>query len=128
MKKVLAALSIAIVVLSATALTASAQNYTSGRDGKTYRRGTYTEPSYMEKQRAKLNNVNPQPDLSPEETGAGTAVWKKGPVMISPFAPARYGMGSKYLAAAPFPRDAAQDNANEARYTFGGIKLFGYDF
>ncbi|MEZ0299074.1 MAG: hypothetical protein ACAI35_21690, partial [Candidatus Methylacidiphilales bacterium] len=68
------------------------------------------------------------PDLRPVPSGAGTVIYRKGFQMINPLAPARYGMGSKYLAAAPFPRDAAQDSANEAKYTFGGIKLFGIDF
>jgi hypothetical protein len=53
---------------------------------------------------------------------------KYGPVLISPTAPASYGIGEKYLSA-PDPRaDTLHESAQAAHRDSGGIKLFSLEF
>ncbi len=71
---------------------------------------------------------NLHPSLKPKLGGAGVATAKYGPVMLSPLAPASYGIGENYLSA-PDPRaDTAHECGRAAHRDSGGIKLFSLDF
>jgi hypothetical protein len=68
------------------------------------------------------------PNLKPQPGGVATDVVKYGPVMLSPTAPASYGIGAKYLSA-PDPReDVSHESGPAAHRDSGGLKLFSLEF
>jgi len=75
-------------------------------------------------------NLPPKPNvvLKPKLGGAVTDTVKYGAVMVSPFAPAEYGMGEKYLSAPDARRDLERESGPAAHHDAGGIKLFSLEF
>jgi hypothetical protein len=74
------------------------------------------------------NFPNPHPDLRPKTGGIFVDGGKYGPVMISPAAPASYGMGEKYLAAPSTRWDLQHESGPAAHRDTGGMKLFTFEF
>ena len=75
------------------------------------------------------NPPNPHPDLKPRLGGVFVDGAKYGAIMISPTAPASYGIGEKYLAAPlPDPADPQHEAGPAAHRDTGGIKLFTFEF
>lgn len=71
---------------------------------------------------------NMHPNLRPQPGGVVTDMVKYGFVMLSPVAPASYGMGEHYLSA-PDPRaDLAHESGPAAHREAGGFKLFSIEF
>ena len=68
------------------------------------------------------------PDLKPQTGGVATALVKYGPVMISPAAPASYGMGERYLTAPSSQYDLPHESGQAAHRDSGGIKVFSIEF
>jgi len=75
------------------------------------------------------NPPNPHPDLKPKLGGVFVDGAIYGAIMISPTAPASYGIGEKYLAA-PLPdaEDPQHETGPAAHRDTGGIKLFTFEF
>ncbi len=78
------------------------------------------------------DTINRGPDMHPNlkarPGGVATAIYKHGAVMISPVAPASYGMGEAYLSA-PDPRyDVERVSGPAAHRDSGGLKLFSLEF
>jgi hypothetical protein len=71
---------------------------------------------------------NPNVVLKPKLGGAITDTVKYGPQMVSPFAPAEYGMGEKYLSAPDTRYDLDRESGPAAHRDTGGIKLFSLEF
>jgi len=72
---------------------------------------------------------NPNVVLQPKITSVFVDGVKYGTVMISPTAPASYGMGEKYLAApAQFGVDLQHESGPAAHRDTGGIKFFSLEF
>jgi hypothetical protein len=71
---------------------------------------------------------NPNVVLKPKLGGVFVDGGKYGPVMISPAAPASYGMGEKYLAAPSTRWDLQHESGPSAHHDAGGIKLFTFEF
>jgi hypothetical protein len=71
---------------------------------------------------------NPNVVLKPKLGGVFVDGGKYGPVMISPTAPAEYGMGEKYLAAPSARWDLQHESGPAAHRDAGGIKLFTFEF
>jgi hypothetical protein len=71
---------------------------------------------------------NPHPDLRPKTGGIFVDGVKYGTVMISPFAPASYGMGEKYLAAPSQTYDLQHESGLAAHRDANGLKLFSIEF
>jgi hypothetical protein len=68
------------------------------------------------------------PVLKPKLGGVFVDGAKYGTILISPTAPASYGMGEKYLSA-PDPRyDLERETGRAAHHEAGGIKLFSLEF
>jgi hypothetical protein len=138
--KTLTTLAAFLVLLSGTALaqtesTGSANNsvssITPNTKGATAHDVTgfsnpYTGP---EKTQDTINRPpNMHPNLKPQPGGVATAIYKHGAVMVSPFAPASYGMGEAYLSA-PDPRyDVSHQPGPSAHRDSGGFKLFSIEF
>jgi hypothetical protein len=74
------------------------------------------------------NPPNPHPDLRPRAGGVFVDGVKYGTVMISPTAPAEYGMGEKYLSAPSASYDTQHESGPAAHRTSGGLKLFSFEF
>jgi hypothetical protein len=71
---------------------------------------------------------NMHPNLKAQPGGVATAIYKHGAVMVSPVAPASYGMGEAYLSA-PDPRfDVERESGPAAHRDSGGFKLFSIEF
>jgi len=71
---------------------------------------------------------NPHVVLKPQLGGVFVDGAKYGTMLISPTAPASYGMGEKYLSA-PDPRyDLERESGRAAHHDAGGIKLFSLEF
>jgi hypothetical protein len=86
----------------------------------------YTGPGVTKESLNRPPNMHP--NLKPRLGGAGVATANYGPAMVSPFAPASYGMGENYLSA-PDPRaDTMHECGPAAHRDSGGIKLFSLDF
>ncbi len=86
----------------------------------------YQSPAYNSKTPA--TPPNPNPVLKPKAGGVFVDGVKNGWVMISPAAPASYGMGEKYLAAPSSRADLAHESAYAAHRDTGGIKLLTWEF
>jgi hypothetical protein len=71
---------------------------------------------------------NMHPDLKPQPGGIVTDTAKYGPVMLSPTAPASYGMGEKYLTAPSSQYDLPHQSGFAAHRDSGGFKLFSIEF
>ena len=71
---------------------------------------------------------NTHPDLRPKLGGVFVDGGKYGPVMISPWAPASYGMGEKYLAAPSPSYDVQHESGPAAHRPAGGLKLLSFEF
>lgn len=71
---------------------------------------------------------NPNVVLKPKIGGAAVAIAKYGPVMISPTAPASYGLGERYLSAPSSRYDIPHESGPAAHRDTGGIKLFTLEF
>jgi hypothetical protein len=72
--------------------------------------------------------VNPHAVVKPELGGVFVDGAKYGTILISPTAPASYGIGAKYLSA-PDPRyDLMHESGPAAHRDAGGIKLFSFEF
>jgi hypothetical protein len=71
---------------------------------------------------------NPRPDLRPRTGGVFVDGVKYGTVMISPTAPAEYGMGEKYLSAPSPSYDVQHESGPAAHRPSGGLKLFSLEF
>lgn len=71
---------------------------------------------------------NPNVVLQPKLGGVFVDGGKYGPVMISPTAPAEYGMGEKYLAAPSTRWDLQHESGPASHRDTGGIKLFTFEF
>jgi hypothetical protein len=86
----------------------------------------YTGP---EKTNDSINRPpNMHPNLKAQPGGVATAIYKHGAVMVSPAAPASYGMGEAYLSA-PDPRvDVERESGRAAHRDSGGLKLFSIEF
>jgi len=69
-------------------------------------------------------NVRPQPEVG----GIFADGVKHGPVLISPTAPASYGMGEKYLSAPSTRWDLQHESGPAAHRTAGGLKLVSFEF
>jgi hypothetical protein len=74
------------------------------------------------------NFPNPHPELRPKTGGIFVDGGKYGPVMISPTAPASYGMGEKYLAAPSTRYDLQHESGPAAHRDAGGMKLVTFEF
>jgi len=86
----------------------------------------YTGPGKTRESISRPPNMHP--DLHPRAGGFVTDTVKYGFVMLSPFAPASYGMGEHYLSA-PDPRaDLAHESGPAAHRESGGMKLFSIEF
>jgi hypothetical protein len=86
----------------------------------------YTGPGVTKEE---INRApNPNVVLKPKLGGAGVAVAKYGPVMLSPTAPASYGNGERYLAAPDARYDLDHESGPAAHRDTGGIKLFSIEF
>ena len=71
---------------------------------------------------------NPNVILKPKTGGVFVDGAKEGWVIISPAAPASYGMGEKYLSAPSTRADLQHESAYAAHRDTGGIKLFSIEF
>jgi len=71
---------------------------------------------------------NPNVVLKPQLGGVFVDGAKYGTVMISPSAPASYGIGEKYLAAPSSRYDLAHESGRAAHHDAGGMKLFSLEF
>jgi hypothetical protein len=71
---------------------------------------------------------NPKVVLKPQVGGVFVDGAKYGTVMISPTAPAEYGMGEKYLSAPSSRSDLQHESGAAAHRETGGIKLFTFEF
>jgi hypothetical protein len=71
---------------------------------------------------------NPHVVLKPEFHGVFVDGVKYGTIMISPGAPAYYGMGEKYLAAPSSRVDLQHESGPAAHRQTGGLKLFTFEF
>lgn len=71
---------------------------------------------------------NPHVVLKPQLGGIFVDGGKYGPVMISPTAPAEYGIGEKYLSAPNSRYDLAHESGPAAHRDAGGMKLFTLEF
>jgi len=71
---------------------------------------------------------NPHPVLTPRAGGVFVDGAKYGWVMISPAAPAEYGIGAKYLAAPNSRYDLERECGPAAHHDAGGIKLLTFEF
>jgi hypothetical protein len=71
---------------------------------------------------------NPNVVLKPKLGGVFTDGVKYGTVMISPTAPAEYGIGEKYLSAPSSRYDLERESGPAAHRDAGGIKLFSLEF
>jgi hypothetical protein len=132
-------LTILVSVLLLTAGSAYAQsagpgvsyNSTSGTSGRAsgsdvtgFSARTYPGMSPEQANRA----PNPNVVLKPKLGGAVTDGVKYGTVMISPTAPAEYGIGEKYLSAPDARYDLDHESGPAAHRDTGGIKLFSLEF
>jgi hypothetical protein len=71
---------------------------------------------------------NPNVVLKPQLGGVFVDGAKYGMVMISPSAPASYGIGAKYLSAPSSRYDLMHESGPAAHHDAGGIKLFTLEF
>jgi len=71
---------------------------------------------------------NPHVVLKPKLGGVFVDGVKYGTVMISPTAPAEYGMGEKYLSAPSQTSDLQHETGKAAHRDAGGLKLFTLEF
>lgn len=71
---------------------------------------------------------NPNVVLTPKLSGVFVDGGKYGPVMISPAAPASYGIGEKYMAAPSTRWDLQHESGPAAHRSTGGMKLFSFEF
>jgi hypothetical protein len=71
---------------------------------------------------------NPHPSLKPQLGGVFVDGAKYGTNLISPWAPASYGIGEKYLAAPSSRYDLERQSGRAAHHDAGGIKLFTLEF
>ena len=71
---------------------------------------------------------NPHVVLTPKAGGVFVDGAKYGTVMISPWAPAEYGMGEKYLSAPNSRYDLERECGRAAHRDAGGIKLLTWEF
>jgi hypothetical protein len=85
-----------------------------------------TGPGITQDERDRPPNMHP--NLKPQPGGVATAIYKHGAVMISPVAPASYGMGEKYLSAPDPQYDVAHEVGPAAHRDSGGFKLFSLEF
>jgi hypothetical protein len=74
------------------------------------------------------NFPNPNVVLKPKLGGVFVDGGKYGPILISPAAPATYGMGEKYLAAPSTRWDVERQSGPAAHRDAGGIKVFTFEF
>ncbi len=94
-----------------------------GSDVSGYRAQNLTPDGKLDK-----SKPNPHPILKPKAGGVFVDGAKQGWIIISPAAPASYGIGQKYLSA-PSPRaDLQHESAYAAHRDSGGIKLFSWEF
>jgi hypothetical protein len=71
---------------------------------------------------------NPNVNLKPKVGGIFADGAEYGTVMISPGAPAEYGMGEKYLSAPSTREDLKHESGQAAHRDTGGLKLFTFEF
>jgi hypothetical protein len=71
---------------------------------------------------------NLHPSLQPQIGGVFADGAKYGWVMISPGAPASYGIGEKYLTAPSPTQDLQHESGPAAHRQSGGLKLFSIEF
>ena len=71
---------------------------------------------------------NPKVVLKPEFHGVFVDGVKYGPEIISPAAPASWGVGQKYLSAPSSRADLQHESGQAAHRDAGGIKLFTFEF
>ena len=71
---------------------------------------------------------NLHPSLRPQLGGVFVDGAKYGTVLISPTAPASYGIGEKYLAAPSSRYDLERESGRAAHRDAGGIRLFTIEF
>ncbi len=109
------------VLLATFALTcgfASAQDVTGFKAPKNFD----TTPSKV------VAPPNLHPDLKPQLGGVFVDGAKYGTILISPTAPASYGVGAKYLSAPSSRADLQNECGPAAHHDAGGIKLFSIEF
>ncbi len=71
---------------------------------------------------------NIHPDLNPRAGGIFVDGGKYGTILISPTAPAEYGIGEKYLAAPNARYDLEHESGPAAHRDAGGLKLLSLEF
>jgi len=71
---------------------------------------------------------NPKVVLKPQVGGVFVDAVKYGPEIISPGAPASWGMGEKYLSAPSTREDLQHESGPAAHRDTGGIKFFTFEF
>ncbi len=71
---------------------------------------------------------NPHVILKPQVGGIFVDGAKYGTIMISPSAPASYGLGAKYLSAPSTRTDLQHESGAAAHRDTGGFKLFTFEF
>ena len=71
---------------------------------------------------------NPNVVLKPKLGGIFVDGAKYGWVMVSPGAPASYGMGEKYLSAPSSGTDLQHESGQAAHRDAGGLKLLSFEF
>jgi hypothetical protein len=90
--------------------------------------GFAAKPGYNAPGASTKGFPNPNVVLKPKLGGVFVDGAKYGAILISPAAPASYGVGEKYLAA-PDPRyDLERESGRAAHHDAGGIKLFSLEF
>jgi hypothetical protein len=71
---------------------------------------------------------NPNAVLKPQLGGVFVDGAKYGTILISPTAPASYGIGEKYLSAPSSREDLMHESGPAAHRDAGGIKVFTIEF
>ena len=106
-----------LAVLALSAGLATAQDVTGFR-----------APNQLGPSQSSKNPPNPHVALKPQLGGVFVDGAKYGTVLISPSAPASYGIGEKYLAAPSSRYDLERECGRAAHRDAGGIKLFTLEF
>ena len=108
-----------LMVLALSAGLAAAQDLT----------GFATQPGYNAPGTPTAKTFpNPKVILKPQFGGIFVDGAKYGTILISPSAPASYGIGEKYLSAPSTREDLMHESGPAAHRDAGGMKLFSIEF
>jgi hypothetical protein len=108
-----------LTVLALSAGLAAAQDLT----------GFATQPGYNAPGVSTAKTApNPKVILKPQFGGIFVDGAKYGTILISPSAPASYGIGEKYLSAPDTMYDLMHESGPAAHHDAGGLKLLTFEF